>query len=97
MIPPEFKLSEEKYELLDTARNIMAEHKPKRSDFVDPRRMREVFYNVVKDLIEELAGYRNISLREKELEQLTHILVRYTVGFGLIEVLLQDENIQDIY
>ncbi len=96
MMPPEFKLSEEKYELLDTARNIMAEHKPKRSDFVDPGRMREVFYNVGKDLIEELAGYRHISLREKELEQLTHILVRYTVGFGLIEVLLQDENIQDI-
>src|SRR3989338_317549 len=31
-----------------------------------------------------------------EIEQLTNILVRYTVGFGLIEVLLQDEKIQDI-
>ncbi|MBN2368122.1 type II/IV secretion system ATPase subunit [Candidatus Woesearchaeota archaeon] len=94
--PPEFKLSEEKYELLDTARNIMAEHKPKRSDFVDPRRMRDVFLNVGKDLIEELATYRKIPLREKDVEELTQILVRYTVGFGLIEVLLQDENIQDI-
>lgn len=96
MMPPEFKLSEERYELLDTARNIMAEHKPQKSDFVDPKRMREVFYNVGKDLIEELSNYRNIPLREKDVEELTNILVRYTVGFGLIEVLLQDEEIQDI-
>jgi archaeal flagellar protein FlaI len=96
IMPPEFRLSEEKYELLDTARNIMAEHKPKRSDFTDPKRMREVFFNVGKDLIEELSQYRNINLRQKDIEQLTNILVRYTVGFGLIEVLLQDEEIQDI-
>ncbi len=96
MMPPEFKISEENYELLDTARNIMAEHKPQKSDFVDPKRMREVFFNVGKDLIRELADYRKLSLREREIEELTNILVRYTVGFGLIEVLLQDENIQDI-
>ena len=96
IMPPEFKLSEQKYEILDAARKIMAEHKPKRSEFVDPHRMREVFFNVGKDLIEELANYRNVKLKETEIIQLTHILVRYTVGFGLIEVLLQDEAIQDI-
>jgi len=94
--PPEFKLTEEKYEILDLARKIIAEHKPKRSEFVDPERMRAVFFNVGHDLIEELCNYRNIKLTEKELKELTEILVRYTVGFGLIEVLLQDEKIQDI-
>ncbi len=94
--PPEFKLSEEKYELLDAARKILAEHKPKRSEFVDPERMRQVFTNVGADLLEELAGYRGIRLRERELEELTKILVRYTVGFGLVEVLLEDEQVQDI-
>ena len=96
VMPPEFKLSEQKYEILDAARKIMAEHKPKKSEFVDPQRMREVFFNVGKDLIEELANYRNVKLKEDEITQLTGILVRYTVGFGLIEVLLQDEAIQDI-
>jgi len=96
IMPPEFKLSEEKYELLDTARNIMAEHKPAKADFVDPQRMREVFFNVGKDLIEELSSYRKVRIKEKEILELTKILVRYTVGFGLIEVLLQDEEIQDI-
>ena len=96
MVPPEFRLSEEKYEILDTARKIMSEQKPSKSDFVNPERMRQVFSNVGQDLIEELASYRNISLKTEELEGLTEILVRYTVGFGLIELLLKDEKVQDI-
>ena len=96
LIPPEFQLSEEKYEILDTARSIIAEHKPKKSEFIDPERMRAVFYNVGKDLIEELVTSRKLSLRSKEIDELTRILVRYTVGFGLIEVLLSDPKVQDI-
>jgi len=96
IMPPEFKLNEDKYEILDTARKVMAEHKPKKAEFVDPERMRQVFYNVGHDLIEELAASRNIKLRGKEIDVLTKILVRYTVGFGLIEVLLADEKVQDL-
>ena len=33
MMPPEFKLPEEKYTILDMARNIMAEHKPTKEEF----------------------------------------------------------------
>ena len=96
ILPPEFRLDEDKYEILDMARKIMSEHKPKKSEFVDPKRMRQVFHNVGYDLIEELAQYRNMKLRSKEIKNLTEILVRYTIGFGLIEVLLEDEKIQDI-
>ncbi|MBW3000237.1 type II/IV secretion system ATPase subunit, partial [Candidatus Woesearchaeota archaeon] len=35
-------------------------------------------------------------LTDEEINELAAILVRYTVGFGLIEVLLADEKIQDI-
>ncbi len=94
--PPEFKLSEEKYELLDTARSIISEHKPQRSEFVDPERLRQVFSNVGADLIEELASFRSMKLRGSEVKELTNILVRHTIGFGLIEVLLMDEKVQDI-
>lgn len=96
MIPPEFKLSEEKYEILDLARKIMTEHQPKKQEFIDPERMRSVFLNVGHDLIEELSKYKGYRLNQKEINELTEILVRYTIGFGLIEVLLQDENVQDI-
>ncbi|MGV8169065.1 MAG: ATPase, T2SS/T4P/T4SS family [Candidatus Nanoarchaeia archaeon] len=96
LTPPEFKLSEEKYEILDMARKIMSEYKPEEQDFINPERMREIFYNVGSDLIEELADYKKVKFKDEELEELTQILIRYTVGFGLIEVLLRDENIQDI-
>lgn len=96
MMPPEFKLDEEEYEILDMARKIMAEHKPKKSEFVDPKRMREVFYNVGRDLIEELVSFKGYKFRAKQMDELGRILVRYTVGFGLIEVLLSDEQVQDV-
>ncbi len=96
IVPPEFKLSEDKYELLDMARRIMAEHKPRAEEFTDPHRMRQVFFNVGRDLMEELSEHKQMKLKQKELDLLTNILVRYTVGFGLIEVLLEDEKVQDI-
>jgi len=94
--PPEFTLDEDRYQLLDQARNILAEHKPERNEFINPARMREVFTNVGRDLLEELASMRNIHLTEDEVKELAHILVRYTVGFGLIEVLLADKKVQDV-
>ncbi|MBW2971777.1 type II/IV secretion system ATPase subunit [Candidatus Woesearchaeota archaeon] len=96
IMPPEFKFSEDQYEILDLARNILAEHKPTRQEFTDPERMRDVFINVGKDLIEELVAYKNLKLPEEEIEKLAKVLVRYTIGFGLVEVLLQDDKIQDI-
>ncbi len=96
VLPPEFKLNEEEYEILDLARKIMSEHKPKEQEFVDPERMREVFFNVGHDLILDLANYKNITLNKAQARDLTKILVRYTVGFGLIEVLLEDPKVQDV-
>ncbi len=94
--PPEFNLSEDKYELLDEAKKILSAHKPSEKDFVNPKRMRQVFLNVGHDLIEELSEYNNIFLTEKEKNMLAEILVRYTVGFGLLEVLLRDKQVQDV-
>ncbi|MBI4438877.1 type II/IV secretion system ATPase subunit [Candidatus Woesearchaeota archaeon] len=96
LTPPEFRLSEEKYEILDAARSIISEHKPQKSEFVDPERLRQVFSNVGSDLIEELSSSRGVKLRNSEVGELTRILVRHTIGFGLIDVLLQDEKVQDI-
>lgn len=96
LVPPEFRLTEPKYELLSKAREIIAEHKPKKEEFIDPERTRTVFYNVEKDLIKDICNSENIKLNYKEIEKLSEILVRYTIGFGLIEVLLIDPKIQDI-
>jgi len=94
--PPEFKISEDMYEILDIARNALAEHKPKKDEFIDPEKMRQTFVNIGKDMIQEIAEHKGIDLSFEQVHELAQILVRYTVGFGLIEVLLKDPKIQDI-
>jgi len=95
--PPEFNLTEEENTLLTDAQKVLSRYKPKGAEFVDPSRMRMVFYNIAKDLLDELAVSKGLHMKYNEIEELSRILVRLTVGFGLIEVLLEDPYIEDIY
>ncbi len=96
IIPPEHSLSEEHNLLLNLARGVLVEHQPRAEEFTDTQRTRQVFFNISKDLIRDLAYSKNMPLNFNEINKLATILVRHTVGFGLIEVLLQDKNLQDI-
>ncbi len=95
--PPEFNLSDEEYEILDIARRYMSEHQPEESEFAEPGRTREIFSNIGRDMITNIAQQQNVNLSPEKLEELTSILVRYTAGLGVLEVLLADQNLQDIY
>ena len=97
IMPPEYALSEEHHMLLNLARGVLLEHQPKGEEFTDTEKIRGVFFNIARDLIRELAESRNISLSYRELIKLSKILVRQTIGFGLMEVLLMDDRLQDIY
>lgn len=97
IIPPEFKLSDEKYSVIDEARRYMATHKPRTAEFVSSKNIRDIFYNIGRDIIRETASRMRIHLDIKESEQLAAILTRYTAGFGILEVLLADEKLQDIF
>lgn len=97
VIPPEYTLSEEHHVLLNLGRNVMLQHEPKSEEFTDPDRVRNIFFNVARDLLQELSKNKGISLSYRELNKLARILVRQTIGFGLIEILLMDENLQDIF
>ena len=96
IMPPEYALDEEHHLLLNLARNVLIEHQPKAEEFTDPERTRQVFFNVAKGLLQELSTRENIKLSYNELNKLSTILVRHTIGFGLVEVLLQDPALQDI-
>ena len=97
VMPPEYSLSEEHHMLLNLSKSVLQQHEPKSEEFTDPEKVRSLFFNIARDLLSELAQSKNISLNYKELNGLSRILVRQTVGFGLIEVLLQDKNLQDVY
>jgi len=94
--PPEYSLEEDKHMLLNLARNVLIEHRPTEEEFGDIERTRQVFFNVARDLLQDLANNKNVPLSYGDVNQLAMILVRHTIGFGVIEVLLQDANLQDI-
>jgi len=96
IIPPEFKLPEDRYDLLGTAKQVMEEHRPERSEFIDPQRTREIFFDIEKDLISDIAKSKGMEVSYDELNKLTKILLRYTVGFGILELILSDPKIQDV-
>ncbi len=97
IIPPELDLSEDEYTLLDAARQYLAAHKPTRSEFSDPERAREVFFNIGKDLLLELAEHMRMDVRSDRISELAQILARYTAGYGILEVLMADEKVQDLH
>lgn len=74
----------------------MIEHQPKAEEFIDTNRTRQVFFNVARDLLRDLAESKKIMASYNDLNKLAGILVRHTIGFGLLEILLQDQNLQDI-
>ena len=96
LMPPEYGLEEDMQELINLARNVLIEHQPKAEEFTDPEKTRQVFFNVSRDLLRELADSKKIKLDYNDLNMLAKILVRHTIGFGLVEVLLQDKKLQDI-
>ncbi|MBS3072139.1 type II/IV secretion system ATPase subunit [Candidatus Pacearchaeota archaeon] len=96
VMPPEYSINEEQHMLLNLARGVLTEHRPKAEQFTDSERTRQVFFNVSRDLLLELSRSKGINLNYRELNRLARILVRHTIGFGLIEILLMDINLQDI-
>jgi len=94
--PPEFRLSEEEYTLLDDARRTLEARKPVELEIKDQARMRELFKTIGTELIRDLADIRKFSVTPEQVKKLSEILTRYTAGFGIIELLLADEAVEDI-
>ncbi|KHO47698.1 MAG: hypothetical protein QT00_C0002G0358 [archaeon GW2011_AR5] len=94
IIPPEFRLNEIEYNMLDTARRYLGRHEPRESELEEPERIRENLFRIGLDMLRDLAADHDI--QEKRLEELANILARYTAGLGILDLILQDENVQDI-
>lgn len=96
VIPPEFRLDESEYTLLDTARRYLGRHEPVEGQLSRPETVRENLYRIGVDMLRDLSLNNNMQLSEKKLSGLAKILTRYTAGLGILDLILQDERIQDI-
>jgi len=96
ILPPEFKLTEEQFKIVDEAREVMIRHKPTTSELIEPDRVRASFYGIAFDLVRGLALKHNYLIKGPEIELLAEILTRETAGFGILETMLADEEIEDL-
>jgi len=96
LIPPEYQLSEDELIILNVAKKILSEHKPTKLDFLDLERTREVFRNISYNLINDVAINYGLNLNSSKVDMLAEILVRNTIGFGILEVLLEDSKVLDM-
>lgn len=96
VIPPEFRLLDEEYSILDQARRMLGRHEPGPAEVAEPQRFRENIFNISLDLIREIARTSGRAMPDAQARKLAGILARYTAGLGILEAFLADEKIQDM-
>ncbi len=95
--PPEYTLPPDKYFLLEKTKEIVAGHRPGEVNFFDVGQARQYFHKVYVATISDIAAKNNINLTVEEKEDLAEIVSRYTIGYGILEILLSDKQLTDVY
>ncbi|MEM4662992.1 MAG: type II/IV secretion system ATPase subunit [Candidatus Diapherotrites archaeon] len=95
--PPEYTLSPEKYFVLSKAKEIVSGYTPGKASLSTVAKSREYFERLYRSTIMEIAHQHNISLNKKEIVELSEIVARYSVGYGILEILLMDRKLTDVY
>ena len=95
--PPEYSLPPDKYFVLSKTREIVAGYKPGKASLRTVAKSRKYFERLYETTIKDVAGENNIQISKQELSELASIVARYTVGYGILEILLSDRKLTDIY
>ena len=95
--PPEYTLSPEKYFVLSKTREIVSGYRPGKTSLSTVAKSRRYFERLYESTIKDVAKENNIKLESDEIIELASIVARYTVGYGILEILLSDRALTDIY
>jgi type IV secretory pathway ATPase VirB11/archaellum biosynthesis ATPase len=95
--PAEYCLEADELEIIETVRKKMIRHRPKDLQFANPSSSRNYFKLLGKRLLLEEAELRRMTLEPSKVKLYTDILAKYTTGLGILEDLLSDERITDVY
>jgi archaeal flagellar protein FlaI len=97
LYPPEYSLGPDQYFLLNKTKEIVSQQKIEGVEFDDPSETRRYFERIYEGTLADLAESNGIKLDYTEIQKLAKIVARYTVGFGLLETVLSDDRITDVY
>ncbi|MCD4740336.1 type II/IV secretion system ATPase subunit [archaeon] len=95
--PPEYALSPEHYFLMSKTKEIVSGYHPEGLEFTDLATSKEYFKKIYETTINDIARENKIALSPEEVSALASIVVRYTIGFGIMGLLLSDEKLTDVY
>ncbi len=95
--PPEYSLAPDKYFVLSKTKEIVASYRPGKTSLSSLAKSRKYFERVYQSTIRDISKENNIPLENQEIIELSQIVARYTVGYGILELLLSDRNLTDIY
>jgi len=95
--PPEYSLVPDQYFVLSKTREIVASYKPGQTSLSTVARSRRYFERLYESTIKEVAQFHHVNITPQEMSDLGKVVARYTVGYGILELLLNDRKITDIY
>jgi type IV secretory pathway ATPase VirB11/archaellum biosynthesis ATPase len=95
LVPPEHRLPHEQVLLLRRARQALLEQRPELEP--DPLRAREQLAHIGADLMAKLVVDEKLDVAREDVDELAQHLARFTAGLGVLETLLADARVQDVY
>jgi len=95
--PPEYSLPPDKYFVLSKTREVVASYRPGKTSLSTLAKSRKYFERVYQATIKDIAKENKVRLDNTEIKELSEVVARYTVGYGVLEIMLSDRKLTDIY
>ena len=95
--PAEYNMHPEELLLIESVRSRMIKHRPENMNFADSTLSRDYFRRLCKRLLHEELKDKKLVLSPSQLDTYSDLLAKYTTGLGILEDLLSDERVTDIY
>lgn len=97
LILPEYRLPPEHLALLNRARELLLNRDPENMDLSDLSHARGRIQRLSVRLMTKLAVEDKLDIAKENIEALAGCLTKFSVGLGVLETLLSDAKVQDIY
>jgi len=94
---PEYSLPADQYFVMEKVKELVSKYAPKNAVLSSKAPSRKQFLRLYENTIRDVAKQYDVKLTREDLANLAKILVRHTVGYGVLEILLSDKRLTDIY
>ena len=94
---PEYTLSPDHYFVLSKTKETVANYQPGKVTLTSASGTRKYFQRIYQSTIADIAKRYGISLEPDDIISLSEIVTRYTIGYGVLEMVLSDRKVTDVY